>query len=533
MKNIRLFRRSKSLRALLILLFVSAPLEWSVAQLTLSTPKATLGQVIQTVKSQSKYQFFYDDKLSDMTVESISVKDASLDEFLDKLLKGKGVTYKIEDNIVYLSVKQTPVKALNKKEHEITGTVIDANKEPLIGVNVSVQGTSNGTITNYDGKYVLKVDNPNAKIVFSYIGYKQQTVTLGKNEILNVTLVEDTQIISEVVVTALGIKREKKMLGYAIQELKSDELNKTSNPSITGALQGKIAGLQMNTSSTGLNGSTKITIRGNSSLTDNNQPLWVVDGVPFNDESNSSASLGRGIDRGSAIEDINPEDIESVSVLKGANAAALYGSRAGNGVILVTTKKGSANNGLGVTYTGSATWTDVVETLEMQDLFGQGSGGIYDRTSVNSFGPKLDGLDREAWNGKMYAYSKYGNKLKDYFNTGFSQNHNLSIGGVSGKANYRASFGNSESSGLFHGEHLSKINLDLKSSIELNKYITMDAKLSLSKTRARNRPMYGEVGEVYQLLFIPNNVRLNDLESFSSSDRPHVNWHGPTTTILN
>lgn len=131
------------------------------------------------------------------------------------------------------------------------------------------------------------------------------------------------------------------MLGYAVQELKSDELNKTSDPSVTSALQGKVAGLSMNTSSTGLGGSTKITIRGNSSLSDNNQPLWIVDGVPFSDNSTSDASFYGGVDRGGASLDINPDDIESISVLKGPNAAALYGSRAGNGVILVTTKKGS------------------------------------------------------------------------------------------------------------------------------------------------------------------------------------------------
>lgn len=145
---------------------------------------------------------------------------------------------------------------------------------------------------------------------------------------------EDTQMISEVVVTALGIKREKKMLGYAVQEIKGDQLNQTGDPSVTSALQGKVAGLQMNTAGTGLGGSTKITIRGNSSLADNNQPLWIVDGVPFSDNNNSDATYYGGVDRGGSSVDINPEDIESISVLKGPNAAALYGSRAGNGVIL-------------------------------------------------------------------------------------------------------------------------------------------------------------------------------------------------------
>lgn len=250
---------------------------------------------------------------------------------------------------------------------------------------------------------------------------------------------EDTEVLEEVVVTALGIKREKKMLGYAVQELKSDELNKTGDPSVTSALQGKVAGLSMNTSATGLGGSTKITIRGNSSLTDNNQPLWIVDGVPFSDNSTSDASYFGGVDRGGASLDINPDDIESISVLKGPNAAALYGSRAGNGVILVTTRKGSKKDGFGVRYSGNFTWSKVAETLNMQERYGQGHinddatkdngqlGAIYSHEDSGSWGPVLNGNDVNAWNGESYAYSKYGNKLKDYFDTGFSQTHNVSV----------------------------------------------------------------------------------------------------------
>ena len=335
MKSNHLLRKPKLLRASLILLFMAAPIQWAAAQFTLSTSQTTLGQVIKTVQKQSKYQFFYDDQLSGTPIASVNVKDATLEELLNAALKGKNVTYKIEDNVVYLSkgnngaqaVKQDPV------ERNISGTVVDTNGEPLIGVNVSVKGTTTGTITDFDGNYTLKVTEANPVIVYSYIGYKSQNLALGDKNVLNVTLSEDTQIIDEVVVTALGIKREKKMLGYAVQELKSDQLNKTGDPSVTSALQGKVAGLQMNTAGTGLGGSTKITIRGNSSLADNNQPLWIVDGVPFSDNNNSDASYYGGVDRGGSAMDINPEDIESISVLKGPKAAALYGTRAGKGEI--------------------------------------------------------------------------------------------------------------------------------------------------------------------------------------------------------
>ena len=430
MKNYYLFRRPRLLRAMLILLLVSSPFQWIGAQFTLSTPKTTLGQVIKTVTSQSKYQFFYDDQLSNITIDAVDFKDASLEQVLGTVLKGKGITYKIEDNVVYLAVAKNQLAKAVRSEREISGTVTDTQGQPLIGVNVSVKGTTLGTITDIDGKYALKITDPNAQIVFSYIGFKQQVLALGKSDVINVTLSEDAQLIDEVVVTALGIKREKKMLGYAIQDVKADELNSTGDAQVVNALQGKVAGLQINTSGTGLSGSAKITIRGNSSLSDNNQPLWIVDGVPFTEKSQSGASMFEGVDRGSTSLDINPEDIESISVLKGPNAAALYGSRAGNGVILITTKKGTRKEGFGVNYSTTLTWTKIADALETQTRYGQGTNGVYSPKSMYSFGPELDGSMKEAWNGETMAYQKYGDKMKDYFNTGFSHNHNVSLGSV-------------------------------------------------------------------------------------------------------
>ena len=263
----------------------------------------------------------------------------------------------------------------------VTGIVTDSNGEPLIGVNVLEKGTANGVITGLDGDFTLSVSGSESVLVFSYIGYKEVTVRVGSETSFSISMSEDTQQIDEVVVTALGIKREKKMLGYAVQDIKGEKLNATGDPSVTSMLSGKVAGLQMNTAGTGLGGSTKITLRGNSSLTDNNQPLWIIDGVPFNDNSSSDASLFGGVDRGGGAVDINPDDIESISVLKGPNAAALYGSRAGNGVILITTKKGVKDKGFGVTYSGNFTWTSVASTLEMQDKYGQGTQGVFDETS--------------------------------------------------------------------------------------------------------------------------------------------------------
>lgn len=359
------------------------------------------------------------------------------------------------------------------------------------------------------------------------------------------------------------------MLGYSVQEIKSDALNTTGDPSVTSALQGKVAGLQMNTSSTGLGGSTKITIRGNSSLTDNNQPLWIVDGVPFTDNQTSEASAYGGYDRGGTSFDINPEDIESISVLKGPNAAALYGSRAGNGVILVTTKKGSKKDGFGVTYNGNFTWSQITGTLKMQDRYGQGSRGelvykpqegsqavarptvpndnahrdewdayneyIANRTLSGelAYGPELDGRMERTWNGEVIPYSYYGNKLKDYFNTGFSQFHSVAVGSSTDKSHFRASLGFNGNDGLFKDETLDKLTVDINAGATLNKYFSLDGKISLSRTKAENRPLTGLNGEVAQLLLIPGNIRLEDLANYSTPERAHVNWFGPNQQYSN
>ena len=226
MKSNHLIRKTKFVRTLLILLFMAVPMQWAVAQLTLSTPRTTLGIVIKQIQSQSKYQFFYSDKLSSVTVDALQVKDASLTNVLNRLLKGKNISYKVEENIVYLSDKeesQVPQQQVGK-ERTVSGNVVDSKGEPLIGVSVLIKGTTSGSITDFDGNYKVSTNETNPIIVFSYIGYKSQEIPLNGQTNINVILQDDTQVIEEVVVTALGIKRATKALSYNVQEVKSEEL---------------------------------------------------------------------------------------------------------------------------------------------------------------------------------------------------------------------------------------------------------------------------------------------------------------------
>ena len=336
-------RKSKLFRALLILLSIAVPVQWAAAQLTLSTPRTTLGTVIKQIQSQSKYQFFYNDKLSTVTVEPLKVKDASLEQVLNTLLKNKDISYKIEENIVYLSEKENSnsLQQQSGKERTITGQVVDAKGEPLIGVSILVKGTTDGAITDLDGNYKIMTKSNNPVIVYSYIGYKTQEIPLKGQTAINITMMDDTQVIDEVVVTALGIKRSEKALSYNVTQVDAESALAVKDANFINSLNGKVAGLNINSSSSGIGGASKVVMRGSRGIEQSSNALYVIDGIPMYNLSASGGSEEMQ-SQGSteAIADINPDDIESMSVLSGAAAAALYGSNASNGAIVITTKKG-------------------------------------------------------------------------------------------------------------------------------------------------------------------------------------------------
>ena len=547
MKSNKHLLKETMLKAAFGALIAMAPIGESKAQVTLKTPNTTLEVVIKKIQKQMNLRFFYDDSLAKVMVNNIDVKDEKVQNVLNQLLKGKGISFKVEDNVVYLRKENAPVakeKATDSKR-KITGKVLDEAQQPMIGVTVAVKGSTTRAVTDIDGNYQLQTSETAPVLQFSYLGYKTKEVKASGKDAITTTMDVDSKALDEVVVTALGIKRDKKMLGYSVQDIKSDALNTTGDPSVVAALSGKVAGLQMNTASTGLGGSTKITIRGNSSLTDNNQPLWIVDGVPFSDNNTSNASAYGGYDRGGTSLDINPDDIESISVLKGPNAAALYGSRAGNGVILVTTKKGANKSGFGVSYNGNFTWSSVSQAIKMQNRFGQGSNGAvnYKRNASGdieglngelSFGPELDGHEEYNWYGTKSPYQYTGDKLRDYFETGFSQFHTVALGNNSEKGHYRLSIGYNDNKGLFKNETLDKLSIDLNAGTVVNKYLSLDGKISLSHMKACNRPLLGLNGEVAQLLLIPGNVSLRSLEENQSSETQiHRNWFGPNQHYSN
>lgn len=410
MKNNHAFLSSTFLRTLLVLLFMTSTVQWTFAQLNLNASHTNLGAVIEQIKSQSKYQFFYDDKLAKLPVENVNVKNASIDDALNAILKGKDISFKVEDNVVYLSEKAASQQNGNQqgKERTITGVVSD-DMGPLIGVNVLVKGTSNGCITDLDGNFTLTTTEANPVLQFSYIGYTTQEIPVKGNAPINVTMSGDTQLLEEVVVTALGIKRAEKALSYNVTQVDAESALAVKDANFINSLNGKVAGLNINASSSGVGGASKVVMRGSRGIEQSSNALYVIDGIPmYNLSSAGGESEFDSQGTTEAIADINPEDIESMSVLSGAAAAALYGSNASNGAIVITTKKGKEGR-VSLSVSSNTEMLNPFVMPKFQDWYG------------------TSGTDA-SWGKRLNASNRYGyNPKDDYFQTGIIGTETISL----------------------------------------------------------------------------------------------------------
>jgi len=409
-------------------------------------------------------------------------------------------------------------------QKRVSGQVVDGDEgEPIIGATVVVKDSKPllGTMTNADGRFVIENVPSNLNtIIVSYVGMKTQQVSAGQN--LKITLESDSKQLNEVVVTALGISRSKKSLGYAQQEVKAEQLTAAAPASITSALTGKVAGTQINTFGGTVGASSRISIRGNSTLNADQQPLIVVDGVPINNSVNRSGDgYYNGVDYGSGLNDINVEDIESIDILKGG-AAALYGMRAANGVVLITTKNGGKKGGTKISYDGGVTFDRVSNIPLLQNSYGQGHDGdeyhwklyggsqTYEQyattapygfayadgagSGINddwdeSWGPRLDiGIKTTQFdsNGEATPWVSRPNNVRDFFQTGVTQNHMVSIASVSDRANVRASLSYRGQKGTVPNTDQERFGGTINSEVKLNKMVWMEANANYTHTNSDN-----------------------------------------------
>jgi TonB-linked SusC/RagA family outer membrane protein len=447
---------------------------------------------------------------------------------------------------IFLLLCTALLQRVAAQDRTISGKVIDrSTNEGLPGVTVIVPGTTIGAATNSDGSFSLSVPASATELRFSSVGYVaiQQPIGTGSN--FTVSLVTDTKQLNEVVVTALGIDKDKKTLGYATQTIEAAQLTQGRDRSVLNSLQGKVAGVQINNASGGVGSSTRVVIRGNKSFTGNNQPLYVVDGIPIDNSSvGTGDNLNNGVDTGNRANDINPEDVESINILKGPAATVLYGSRAANGVIVITTKsgRGAAKNGkkAEVTFTSSYVIDDILMLPKMQNEFGQGvpQGGftrVPDTRENTSWGPKFDGVDR-VWGNivgnqqRSKPYVALPNNVREFFDLGKTWTNTVSLGGGDAKSNYIISASNVQQSGITPGTKYDRSSVKVGGETHLTNKVTSSASATYTRTGSNQAVSGQNNNSIYnQLIQTPRDISLLELRDLSNKFNDINGFYSPYT----
>ena len=412
-------------------------------------------------------------------------------------------------------------------DDEVTGIVSDANG-PLIGATVKIVGSTTGTVTDFDGNFKMAC-KPGTMLEISYIGYVTQQVKAQKG--MKVVLKEDGKMIDEVVVTALGIKRERKALGYALSEVKGEELTKAKETNVINSLAGKVAGLVVNQTAGGASGSSRVLLRGNTEISGDNQPLYVIDGVPLDNTNFASAGTYGGYDLGDGISAINPDDIENMTVLKGPAASALYGSRASHGVILITTKKAEKDK-ISVEYNGSITIdSQLAKWDNTQQDYGQGWNGklLLSATSGtnSSWGAKADDRLVRYFDGEERPFMMYPNNTADFFRTGFTMQNSAIVGVNSGKTSARFSFTDMRNNDILPNSKMNRDNFNLRVNTSVGP-VDFDFTGNYTREAVKNRPALGDsqsnVGK--NLMTLAGTYNQAWLKHYQNEDGSYAEWNG-------
>ncbi len=413
-------------------------------------------------------------------------------------------------------------------QNTIRGVVYDENGNTLPGATIIVPGTTQGVTTDVDGEFSLQLPEGENTIEVSFIGYLPESVDVSGKDYIEVTLLPSIEQLQEVVVTALGIKRESKALGYSVQQVGSEDFTNANRISPISGLVGQVAGLQIGETGSGPGGSSKILIRGANSLTKDNRPLFVIDGVPVDNSGGSSGGLFGGFDYGDAINNINLDDVESVSVLKGGAASALYGARGQNGVIMITTKSASSKKGLGISYQTMFSIQDPLIKPDFQTLYSQGASGSFGNVNPRSWGVKMEGQQVVNFlNQEQILNPVSGHPYDEFFRQGFSMDHSVVLdkrGELNGIL-FSASWNNSD--GILPGNTIEKKSFNLRYDSQLSNYLTFDSRVNYINQQADNRPNLAGSPDnpIYLFTHKPASVGLDQLENYQTVNRMAVVWN--------
>jgi TonB-linked SusC/RagA family outer membrane protein len=429
----------------------------------------------------------------------------------------------------------------------LTGRVLAAESaQPLVGVQITVKGTTTGTLTNEQGAFLLIAPADAPALIFQMIGFRTVEVPIAGPAVGLIEVEMEAQALSleGIVVTALGVQREKTSLGYSVQNVLGTDISEVPELNLVNSLQGRVAGVQItNAGPTG--GSSRIVIRGSSSITGNNQPLFIIDGIPVDNSAPTNSGYG-GIDTGNLVQDIDPNNIESISVLKGPNAAALYGSRASNGAIVITTKSGTRGlGGLGVTVTSSMTAETPLRLPSYQNQYGQGvngefkfvdgeGGGTWDFVD-ESWGPRLDGRPIDQFTGPAQPWLPQPDNVSSFFETGTTWNTNVSVTKAGDNANVRLSLTNTQVDGMAPGEEIDRLSLQLKGGANITNKLSTTASLNYMDQEGRNRmgTGYDEDNPMQSFIWFGRQVDMDALKNYKCTgneptgcaDGGQYNWN--------
>lgn len=446
-----------------------------------------------------RYVIIYEE--SDRGIQSLKGMVKHLNNVIDN--QEKKSDYKVVSSLPVPSFDQK-IRKLQKPVLNVSGVVTDRTGGPLTGVNILVKGTTKGSATNFNGNFSIADVDEKAVLSISYVGFVTKEVPVTGKSNFKIVLVEDSKTLDEVVITALGIERDKRSLGYSVGELKSEDIEKVPQENALTSLNGKIAGLKISSSNNDINSETRVHIRGNTSLTGNDDPLVIIDGVPVGDPS--------------VMSDINPDDIASISVLKGPSAAALYGSRAGNGVLLITTKTGASSpKGLGVTVNSALTFNKPYRYIPLQNRFTSGRQGIFDEGAYQHwYGPEEGAsVVQFGSNGVAAPLVFNTDNLEKFFQTGISNQNDISISGKYDKGSFRLSMSHLDASGTTPEVELKRLGMNLAAKYTLTDNLKVSTNINFANSFSDNFPI--QVHNDYQfteLYMVPPHVDMHALKDY-------------------
>jgi TonB-linked SusC/RagA family outer membrane protein len=456
----------------------------------MSYENVSVGEVLHEIESTSDYKFLYRTDLVDVNRKiNLQANNNQVEEILGMIFPADDASFRFfEDNLI--AITGNP---LTFQQHGVTGIVTDADTgEPLPGVNIMIQGTTTGTVTDVNGRYSLTAEE-NASLVFSFVGYESVVMPVEGRIQINVRLVPSLMALDEVVVSALGIRRDRRGLPYAITEVGGEDFTQAREINLGSALTGRIAGVNATSQATGPGGSSHVIIRGSGSLAGSVQPLYIINGVPIDNSGHGSAGTYGGRDGGDGLSSLNPDDIQSISVLKGGSAAALYGSRAANGVILITTKSGRAEQGIGVEFSSSYTNETVIDYTDWQYEYGAGNRGVAPASQTEaigfgrtSWGARLDGSMVMNPDGVERPYVGHPNNVRNFYDTGGTFTNTLAITG--GEAvNFRFSASNMDHNGVVPNSSMGRNTFNLRANAALADRLTFEGSAQYSIENVLNR----------------------------------------------